>query len=75
MSGENRTKQLVETIDTAIEQAENLELGFVVGILMMARLEVGQSKVPTPPAAAEKVGHGAQVIPWHQRGSRRRDSD
>jgi len=39
---ENRTRVLVEKIDAAIEQAENLGLAFVAGILMMARLEAAQ---------------------------------
>jgi hypothetical protein len=39
MIHDNRTRVLVEKIDDAIEQAEDLGLSFVVGILMMARLE------------------------------------
>jgi hypothetical protein len=42
-SRENRTRALVEKIDDAIEQAEDLGLAFVAGILMMARLEAVQS--------------------------------
>jgi hypothetical protein len=44
---ESRNRPLVEAIDTAIEQAENLELTFVASILMMARLEADQSIVMT----------------------------
>ena len=36
---ESRNRPLVEAIDNAIEQAENLGLTFVASILMMARLE------------------------------------
>jgi hypothetical protein len=39
MSRENTTKLLIETIDNAIEQAENLQRRLVIRILMMARLE------------------------------------
>jgi hypothetical protein len=39
MVRDNRTRVLMEKIDDAIEQAEDLGLSFVVGILMMARLE------------------------------------
>jgi len=42
-SRENSTRALVEKIDDAIEQAEDLGLAFVAGILMMARLEAVQS--------------------------------
>ena len=42
---ESRNRPLVEAIDTAIEQAENLGLTFVASILMMARLEADQSIV------------------------------
>jgi hypothetical protein len=35
---------LVEKIDDAIEQAEDLGLTFVAGILMMARLEAIQTE-------------------------------
>jgi hypothetical protein len=38
------TRVLVEKIDDAIEQAENLGLTFVAGILMMARLEAIQTE-------------------------------
>jgi hypothetical protein len=41
---ENKTRVLVETIDDAIEQAEDLGLAFVAGILMMARLEAVQTE-------------------------------
>jgi hypothetical protein len=43
MVGDSRTRALVETIDDAIEQAEDLGLTFVAGILMMARLETVQT--------------------------------
>jgi hypothetical protein len=45
MFRENMARALVETIDDAIEQAEDLGLPFVAGILMMARLEVVQTEV------------------------------
>jgi hypothetical protein len=44
MVGDNRTRVLVEAIDDAIEQAEDLGLTFVAGILMMARLETVQTE-------------------------------
>jgi hypothetical protein len=44
MLREKKTRVLVEKIDDAIEQAEDLGLAFVAGILMMARLEAVQSK-------------------------------
>jgi hypothetical protein len=44
MLRENRTRALVEKIDDAIEQAEDLGLAFVAGILMMARLEAVQTE-------------------------------
>ena len=44
MVRDNRTRVLVEKIDDAIEQAEDLGLSFVVGILMMARLETVQTE-------------------------------
>ena len=45
MFGENNKKRvLVEKIDDAIEQAEDLGLTFVAGILMMARLEAIQTE-------------------------------
>lgn len=44
MIREDRTRVLVEKIDDAIEQAEDLGLSFVVGILMMARLETVQTE-------------------------------
>ena len=47
MFRENRARALVETIDDAIEQAEDLGLPFVAGILMMARLETVQTEVVT----------------------------
>lgn len=43
MIGE-KTRVLVETIDDAIEQAEDHGLTFVAGILMMARLEIIQTQ-------------------------------
>ena len=43
MFPEKRTRVLVEKIDDAIEQAEDLGLSFVAGILMMARLEAMQT--------------------------------
>jgi DhnA family fructose-bisphosphate aldolase class Ia len=47
MLRENRTRILVEAIDDAIEQAEDLGLPFVAGILMMARLVAFQRDVVT----------------------------
>jgi len=44
---ESRNRPLVEAIDNAIGQAENLGLTFVASILMMARLEADQSIVMT----------------------------
>jgi hypothetical protein len=44
---ESKNRPLVDAIDTAIEQAENLGLTFVASILMMARLEADQSIVMT----------------------------
>lgn len=44
MFPEKKTRVLVEKIDDAIEQAEDLGLTFVAGILMMARLEAVQSE-------------------------------
>jgi hypothetical protein len=38
------TRVLVEKIDDVIEQAEDLGLAFVAGILMMARLEAVQTE-------------------------------
>jgi hypothetical protein len=46
MFRENKTRVLVEKIDDAIEQAEDLGLAFVAGILMMARLEAVQTEQP-----------------------------
>ena len=43
MMREKTTRFLVEKIDDAIEQAEDLGLTFVAGILMMARLEAVQT--------------------------------
>ena len=47
MLREGRNRPLVETIDNAIEQAEDLGLTFIASILMMARLEADQSIVTT----------------------------
>jgi len=47
MIREGRNRPLVEAIDNAIEQAEDLGLTFIVSILMMARLEADQSIVMT----------------------------
>jgi hypothetical protein len=44
MFRDKKTRVLVEKIDDAIEQAEDLGLAFVAGILMMARLEAVQSE-------------------------------
>ena len=44
MVPDNQTRVLVEAIDEAIEQAEDLGLTFVAGILMMARLETVQTE-------------------------------
>ena len=44
MFQEKKTRVLVEKIDDAIEQAEDLDLAFVAGILMMARLEAVQTE-------------------------------
>ena len=44
MLREHKARVLIETIDDAIEQAENLGLTFVAGILMMARLEAVQTE-------------------------------
>jgi hypothetical protein len=43
MLREKTTRALVEKIDDAIEQAEDMGLTFVAGILMMARLETVQT--------------------------------
>jgi hypothetical protein len=47
MIREGRNRPLVEAIDNAIEQAEELGLTFIASILMMARLEADQSIVMT----------------------------
>ena len=44
MFREPKARALIEKIDDAIEQAEDLGLTFVAGILMMARLETVQTK-------------------------------
>ena len=46
MLREPKARVLVEKIDDAIEQAEDLGLTFVAGILMMARLETVQTEQP-----------------------------
>jgi hypothetical protein len=47
MIREGRNRPLVDAIDNAIEQAEDLGLTFIASILMMARLEADQSIVMT----------------------------
>src|ERR1700726_1536543 len=47
MIREGRNRPLVEAIDNAIEQAEDLGLTFIASIRMMARLEADQSIVMT----------------------------
>jgi hypothetical protein len=47
MFRQNSTRVLVDKIDDAIEQAEDLGLAFVAGILMMARLEAVQTDLMT----------------------------
>jgi hypothetical protein len=47
MIREGRNRPLVEAIDNAIEEAEDLGLNFIASILMMARLEADQSIVMT----------------------------
>ncbi len=42
----HKARALTEKIDDAIEQAEDLGLTFVAGILMMARLETVQTEQP-----------------------------
>ena len=44
MFREHKARALTEKIDDAIEQAEDLGLTFVAGILMMARLETVQTE-------------------------------
>jgi hypothetical protein len=44
MLREHNARVLIERIDDAIEQAEDLGLTFVAGILMMARLETVQTE-------------------------------
>ena len=46
MFREPKARALIEKIDDAIEQAEDLGLTFVAGILMMARLETVQTEQP-----------------------------
>ena len=47
MIREGRNRPLVEAIDNAIEEAEDLGFTFIASILMMARLEADQSIVMT----------------------------
>ena len=47
MLRDNRNGPLVEAIDNAIEEAEDLGLTFIASILMMARLEADQSVLMT----------------------------
>jgi hypothetical protein len=47
MLRESRNRPLVEAIDNAIEEAEDLGLTFIASILMMARLEADQPIVMT----------------------------
>lgn len=47
MLRDNRNGPLVEAIDNAIEEAEDLGLTFIANILMMARLEADQSVLMT----------------------------
>ena len=47
MLRENKNRPLVEAIDNAIEEAEDLGLTFIASILMMARLEADQPIVMT----------------------------
>ncbi len=47
MLRENRNGPLIEAIDNAIEEAEDLGLTFIASILMMARLEADQSILMT----------------------------
>ena len=54
MSRQNETGVLVEKIDDAIEQAEDLGLTFVAGILMMARLEAMQTDLVTCAGGADE---------------------
>jgi hypothetical protein len=54
MFRENKTRVLVEKIDDAIEQAEDLGLAFVAGILMMARLEAVQTDQLTVASGANR---------------------
>ena len=54
MSRRNETGVLVEKIDDAIEQAEDLGLTFVAGILMMARLEAMQTDLMTCAGRADE---------------------
>jgi hypothetical protein len=56
MPREDQTKILIEKIDDAIELAEELGLAFVAGILMMARLELVQTK-NAPAAGSGNNGH------------------
>jgi hypothetical protein len=44
MFRKDKTRSLIEKIDDAIEQAEDLELALVASILMIARLELIQQE-------------------------------
>jgi hypothetical protein len=52
MFREDKTRNLIEKIDDAIEQAEDLELALVASILMIARLELIQ------PENGQQAGSG-----------------
>jgi hypothetical protein len=54
MSRQNGTRVPVEKIDDAIEQAKDLGLAFVAGILMMARLEAVQTDLTTCAGGADE---------------------
>ena len=54
MSRQDRTRVLVEKVDDAIEQADDLGLAFIAGILMMARLEAMQADLVTCTGGADE---------------------
>jgi len=54
MFREDQTRTLIEKIDDAIEQAEDLGLALVASILRMARLEVVQN---APAGGSENNRH------------------
>jgi hypothetical protein len=54
MSRQDRTRVLVEKVDDAIEQADDLGLAFIAGILMMARLEAMQTDLVTCAGGADE---------------------